>query len=102
MIKKVLIRTLSVCHLQYNKFKQNLLYSNYVNKSLGTLSSSIEENVDSYARHLCYYLAKRHEEECVLTTGDASLTFSGEMSYVKTDNLMSNIGLNILMNIYDL
>ena len=73
-----------------------------MNKSLGTLSSSIEESIDSNARHLCYYLAKRHEEECVLTAGNASLIFSGEMSYVKTDNLMSNIGLYILMNIYDL
>ena len=73
-----------------------------MNKSVGTLSSSIEENIDSYARHLCYYLAKRHEKECVLTASNASLTFSGEMSYAKTNNLMSNIGLNILMNIYDL
>ena len=40
-------------------------------------------------------LAENYEDEFIAAAGDSGLTFSGQMSAVKSASLMSDVGLNI-------
>ena len=45
--------------------------------------------------NLCCYLAENYEDEFITATGDSCLTFSSQISAIKTASMMSDVGLNI-------
>ena len=65
-------------------------------KTLKALSCNIDDNYHpSSTINLFRYLADNYEDEFISAAGDSSLTFSGQMSAVKTASMMSDVGLNI-------
>ena len=91
-----MIQILSVGHLEYYMFKQNVKQNNFIEKTLKALSCNIDDNYHpSSTINLCRYLADNYEDEFISAAGDSGLTFSGQMSAVETASLMSDVILNI-------
>ena len=81
---------------KYVRFKQNVKQDNFIEKTLKALSCNIDDNYHpSSTINLLRYLVDNYEDEFISAAGDSCLTFSGQMSAVKIENLMSDVGLNI-------
>ena len=94
--KKELIQIPSVEHLKYYRFEQNVKQDNFIEHTLKVLScNSDNNNHPSPTINVYRYLGQNYEDECISTTGDSDLTFSGQISAVETTSMMSDVGLNI-------
>ena len=51
--------------------------------------------ISSSVINVCHYLADSFENEFMSTAGGMGLNVSGQISYVETIKMMSDIGLNI-------
>ena len=86
----------SVGHLKYDRFKQNVIKDNFTDQTLKTLSCNSDNSYHpSSTIRLCRYLVENYEDDFKAATGDSGLTFSGQMSAVETENMMSDAELNI-------
>ena len=45
--------------------------------------------------NLCCYLAENYEDEFITATGDSCLTFSSQISAIKTNSITSDVDLSI-------
>ena len=83
-----MIQIPSVGHLNYDRFKHNVVQNNFIEQTLKALSCNIDDNYHpSSTIILCRYLADNYEDELISTAGDSGLTFSGQMSAVETASL---------------
>ena len=91
-----MIKIPSVGHLKYDRSKWNIKQNNFIEQTLEALSCNSGDNYHhSSIINLCRYLIKNYEEEFITATGYSGLTFSGQMSAIKTASLMRDVGLNI-------
>ena len=87
---------LSVGHLKYDRFKQNVKQNNFIEQTLKTLSCNSDNNYHpSSTLNLCLYLVENYEDEFIPTAGDSGLIFSVQLSSIETASMMSDIGPNI-------
>ena len=94
--RKELIHISSVDHLKYNRFKQNVKHTKFIEKTLESLSCNSDNNYyPSSTINLGRYPEENYEDELTAAAGDFGLTFSGQIVAVETASMMSDVGLNI-------
>ena len=65
-----LIKILSLGHLRYDRFKQNLKSDNFIQPMLKVLSDNVDGNISSSLINVCHYIAEWYEDEFVPAAED--------------------------------
>ena len=63
-----------------------------MNQRLDNLSNNVEMFLSSNVIISCHYLANNFEDEFMSVAGDVGFNFSGQMSFVDTVSIMSDVG----------